>query len=64
MLLFGLGGGEGRCEVEAFLGVLEGWQREEWKDGSRRDCALLLDRIGLGEFKQVLRLTLFHPSLL
>ena len=64
VLLFGLSGGEGRGEFEAFFGVLECWEGEEWKDGSRRDCALLLDRIGLGKFKQVLRLTLFHPNLL
>lgn len=51
MLLFGLRGGEGRSEIEAFFGVFEGWEREEWKDGSWRDCALLLDRIGLGKFE-------------
>lgn len=64
MLLFGLSSGEGGGEFEVVFGVLEGGKREEREDGPGRDCALLLDRIGLGKLKQVLRLTLFHPSVL
>lgn len=62
VLLFGLCSGEGRGEFEGVFGELEGGKWEEWEDGPGRDCALLLDRIGLGKFEQVLRLTLFHPA--
>ena len=62
MLLLGLSGGEGQREFEALFGVPEGREREKREDGPGRHCALLLDRIGLGEIEQVLRLTLFHPA--
>jgi hypothetical protein len=66
VLFLALQNAERRSEIEAFFRKAEGREREDRKDRSWLNCALLLDWIGLWQFLQmfVIRLTLFHPFII